>query len=277
MKTIVPAALTILLAGIIRADCPTVPIACGFHGSGNFSPSCTGDFTLGSSTVTYPEEVFSITPPAGKALGATFQASEFGSAIFILDGTGNTIDSSVDFYGQTKVLTAATKISASGAYSIYIASPESSSTATYELDVTCDVTPPLIDHTMTKGLDQNVNPIDRTTTFGSADVGAWSWVEVGPMIGIHHVFWSFLQPGGALFQTTDVGFGINDTKTYDGKAGGGLFLIHQPAGLLPGVWTVNVLLDGAPLVTEHFTLVLQSMRPRVTGLTTSLIGPRSGR
>lgn len=277
MKRVALTAITALLAGVVSADCPVTPISCGFHGSGTFSPTCTGDFTLGDSTVTYPEQVFSISPPVGEALGATVTVSAFGSVIFIVDPQGNTLDSSLDVYEVLNTLSVGIKIPASGTYSIVIATPDASGSATYDLDVTCAGIPPLADHTMTKEVNSSVDPVGRTTTFGSADDGAWSWVELNPMTGIHHVIWSFVEPGGTPYDSTDIGVGINDTKSYIGKAAGGMFLIHQPAGLLPGPWTVNVTLDGTPLVTEHFTLVLQSMRPRVGGIRISPIGLENGR
>lgn len=275
MRRTLLATTMVLLARLTSADCPTVPVTCGAHNSGNFSPSCTGDFTVGDTDVTYSDLVFSISPPTGKALGATFTSGSFGSAIFILDGSGTTLDSWVDVLDENQ-LTAAFKIAASGTYSIVIATPDSSST--YDLVVTCDAGPALTDHTMAKGIDSpsTVDPVGRTSTFGSADEAAWSWIQLGETTGIHHIFWSFIDPAGELYETSDSGIG--DAGTHPGyRAAAPLPLDHEPAGLLPGPWTVHVTLDGTALVTEHFTLVLESMRPHVPGLASFPIGFRNGR
>ena len=113
-----------------------------------------------------------------------------------------------------------------------------------------------LDHTMAKGIYEDIRwPISRTDEFLATDERAVSWVEVGPMSTTHKIEWNWLSPQGDLYlYEGPLIIGEVGQPSDDWTAWSQIDIAGAAASSLPGLWTVEVLVDGRPLVKEQFTL-----------------------
>ena len=114
----------------------------------------------------------------------------------------------------------------------------------------------LLDHTIATSIDNDtLLPVSRTDEFLTTDERATSWIKIGPISTTHEVEWNWYSPQGDLY-----GYGGPWTVGEVGQrhdwwaAWATIDITEFAASSLPGLWTVEVFLDGRPLVTEQFTL-----------------------
>jgi len=120
--------------------------------------------------------------------------------------------------------------------------------------------PPLLDHTMAKGVQTSYpyDPINPTYTFSHFDERALSWLKFGPVYQAHRVEWKWYSPDGKLYWSyTNT---IPDPKE-EGKEFWEWYKIWcwiniwgYDAAEMPGNWRVDIYLDGQKILTERFTI-----------------------
>lgn len=113
-----------------------------------------------------------------------------------------------------------------------------------------------LDHSMAQRVLEDLQwPVSRTNEFVSTDEQAVSWVEIGPLSSTHEVEWNWYSPSGDLYLNDGpVKIGELGQAFDDWPAWSQIDLAGATASTLPGSWTVDILVDGRPLVTEHFTI-----------------------
>lgn len=110
----------------------------------------------------------------------------------------------------------------------------------------------ITDHKMTGGPipDQCVAPAAKANFF-STDAQAYQWTLVsGANLG-DVMRWEFVQPNGAIYLQAET-----QPLTISGNvcASALIFIAGQAAASLPGNWQVRFIYNGAPLLTENFTI-----------------------
>ena len=114
----------------------------------------------------------------------------------------------------------------------------------------------VISHGMSKDIESNA--ATETAEFSTLDTSAVSWIEIGPLYGSHQVDWYWYSPDGSLYDV----YGL---QTPDPKSSGqdyfpsrkvysSMEILGSDAMFLPGVWRVDVFIDGAQALTEEFPI-----------------------
>lgn len=108
------------------------------------------------------------------------------------------------------------------------------------------------DHKMTAGpLPDNCGTPAAKYNFTPTDVQAYQWLLVsGANVG-DVVRWEFVQPSGAIyFQTQTAPINFSGNACFSAS----VFIAGRAAASLPGAWQTRVFYNGAPLLTENFTI-----------------------
>ena len=114
----------------------------------------------------------------------------------------------------------------------------------------------LLDHAMARSIDSDtLHPASRTDAFLTTDEQAINWIKIGPMSTTHEVEWNWYSPQGDLYLNQGpVAVGEVGQRHDWWAAWATIDSAESAASSFPGLWTVEVFLDGRPLVTEQFTL-----------------------
>jgi hypothetical protein len=114
------------------------------------------------------------------------------------------------------------------------------------------------DHAMTHFVS-NGRPADRTASFSTNDDVAISWIEIGDDLRYsHRVSWNWYSPDGKFFNTDTETTGKPETGYYyEWLSTGALLIIrgYDPANM-PGLWKVEVHVDGDYWLTDWFSINL---------------------
>jgi hypothetical protein len=129
----------------------------------------------------------------------------------------------------------------------------------------------IIDHTMASRVDESTyKVVTRTNTFQPSDSHAYSWISLSNVNEAHNVDWNWYAPNGSLYKQLSQNIPKSskgpwewyNVYTYINIAG------DQPANM-PGIWHVDILLDGQKILTDQFTLLSGNS----LGIRTDLVGP----
>ncbi|MEP7339380.1 MAG: choice-of-anchor D domain-containing protein, partial [Acidobacteriota bacterium] len=108
------------------------------------------------------------------------------------------------------------------------------------------------DHKMTAGPipAQCVTPAAKYN-FTPADAQAYQWTLVAGANAGDVMRWEFVQPNGSIyFQTQSAPLASGGSFCFSPS----IFIAGQAAASLPGAWQTRVFYNGAPLLTENFTI-----------------------
>lgn len=113
-----------------------------------------------------------------------------------------------------------------------------------------------LDHATAQGIYEDIQrPRFRTDAFSITDPQAVSWVKIGPMTTTHVVEWNWYSPQGDLYlYDGPVTIGEVGQSHDDWPVWSQIDIADADAGSLPGDWTVEIFVDGRPLVTETFLI-----------------------
>jgi hypothetical protein len=111
---------------------------------------------------------------------------------------------------------------------------------------------------MAKGITSSGEPLGRTNAFYVSDAGAYSWVQFGPLYEGHRIKWKWYSPNNALYVESN---GVIPHPRSRGlehwfspRYWSELFIAGKPAGRMPGLWRVEVYLDGQLVLNEPFAI-----------------------
>lgn len=119
----------------------------------------------------------------------------------------------------------------------------------------------LLDHTMCKDVDNNDQPISRTSTFATTDAEAicWLYVDATTVTGTVTLTYNWYDPSNSLFgQPTDTFTGGTPQRHWMG-----MYIKDHTAATKPGTWHVDVYATGGTfqnvkLFSETFTIIQQT-------------------
>lgn len=89
-------------------------------------------------------------------------------------------------------------------------------------------------------------PVDRTSTFTPSDPQATLWLQVSERSGGRWIEWRFYDPSGKRYFTTG--------RTADRYNWGWIQVKGARAAAMPGIWRVDVTIDGALQLRTYFRI-----------------------
>jgi hypothetical protein len=133
--------------------------------------------------------------------------------------------------------------------------------------------PMIADHSMASQVDeQSSQLISRTNTFYPSDSKVYSWLSFGKISDAHQVEWRWFSPDGNLYNTYTQQIPKPSGEPWNWY---NLYSFISIAGYnaasMPGVWKVDVYLDGQRILTEQFTLIGLNGAGQVSGTTSGAI------
>lgn len=118
--------------------------------------------------------------------------------------------------------------------------------------------PKVLDYTITSGVDDNLQPIDRKDTFSIQDQKVQFWVSVGPLYGGENRQIVFYSPDGKEYYRTSVDVKDPEESGYsswkDYSMSSYIDIQGAEAELHPGAWRVELYIDGTFMIADEFTL-----------------------
>ncbi|MBN1324197.1 MAG: right-handed parallel beta-helix repeat-containing protein [Methanotrichaceae archaeon] len=108
-------------------------------------------------------------------------------------------------------------------------------------------------HTLCTGV-QNDQPIEETYEFSSEDPYVISWLNLGQVSSPRLVEWNWISPDGMLYQSQSSLIEPQAGSTDGQVAYSGLGIKGHPPEYMPGVWLVEVYMDGIPIAMDPFVI-----------------------
>ncbi|GEM_PF-520827 len=108
-------------------------------------------------------------------------------------------------------------------------------------------------HTLCIGV-QNDQPIDETYEFSSEDPYVISWLNLGQISSPRMVEWHWTSPDGMLYQSQSSVIEASASSGSGQVAYSGLGIKGNPPEFMPGVWWVEVYMDGIPIAMDPFVI-----------------------
>jgi len=253
------------MTSIANADpCPLVSVSLPASRTGTVPNTCFDyGVVAGNAYVDYVV-IYEFTVQPGRTIGATMHTEVQQPLLFLLDSGLNPLAADIGSATDAEV---AFPQAIGGTYYLEVGVPGDQVGASFTVEITGASAPPLISHKTAKNIESEYpsDPIDPTNYFSPSDNSAWSWLEVGPITGIHQIEWQFIEPDGrdtVYFDATTV---IGDAGAHDWwKAWDGIYIKgYLPATML-GAWRVDVKIDGVAAFSDLFT-VSNSPPPCVQG------------
>ena len=157
----------------------------------------------------------------------------------------------------------------------------------------------ILDHSMCKDIDKEVNPINQTTIFNTSDMKAVSWVKIKPISakdtrwrdGISSAFgggrevpiggygfgdplrlrWEWYLPNGSIYSSSH---SLLNCKCIVREGGPHscayfLYIANKPPANIPGDWHVDFYYNDEKKFTETFTIFAPTPEPTPTVTPTS--------
>ena len=247
--------LVVSACPVLMADpCSTVSVSLPASRSGTIPTTCFDvGVVAGTAFVDYVI-VYQFSVPAGRTIGATLQTGVQQPLLFLLDSAQNPLEAQV---GSDTDVEIAYPQAVAGTYYLLAGVPADQAGASFSVAITASPAPPVINHTTAKDVEDSdpFDPVNPTKYFLPTDSVAWSWVEVGPISGIHQIDWKFIEPDGRNTVYSEATTIIGDAGSYDWwKTSEGIYVFgHLPARML-GDWRVDVSVDGVAAFSDTFTI-----------------------
>ena len=124
----------------------------------------------------------------------------------------------------------------------------------------------ILDHSMCKDIDEDVNPINLTTKFNTSDMKAVSWVKIKDMSVRDNVRCEWILPNASIFSAFPNLILAKRVVMIEGPSRCAFFLYidNQPPANIPGNWHVNFYYNDEKKFTETFTISAPTPKPTPT-------------
>jgi hypothetical protein len=110
---------------------------------------------------------------------------------------------------------------------------------------------PILESALCKGVDENEDPVDRTTIFSTNDEKVCSWIKIGPTELAHTVEWKMYSPDNDMKSTSEFIPPVeSDFRIYYRC----MNIKGSKLENAPGSWRVEIYMDGVNKFTQQFTI-----------------------
>jgi len=110
--------------------------------------------------------------------------------------------------------------------------------------------PTLVGHTITSGRPSTCATPARVSTFQTTSSEADVWINVTGVRPGDVIRWEWRKPDGSVYLTNTTNISVTGNYCFWNW----MFISGYTPAVTPGAWSVRVLYNGAPFVTENFTI-----------------------